>query len=236
MKRIIILLTLILLLTGCSVKYDITITDTEKIKEQITITVDNETALKSSNSLEEYLDYYSNIYTDNQGYGEFAVKTKKGKEFSKFIVKNTYNNLNDYTSSFSFLSMFNKASIERVGNYVTVTTSENEYLKTINGDEFLDEEFFYDDFQISIKFYNKVVNHNADYVDEKNNIYTWDVTKNNPKEYMTFKYSNEKRYDVIIKDWIMINLLPIIIIGTFLVFVIGFIIYILIVRKNNDRI
>ena len=236
MKRIIILLVSILLLTGCSVKYDITITDTEKIKEQITITVDNETALKNSNSLDEYLDYYSNIYTENQGYGEFDVKTKKGKEFSKFIVKNTYNNLTDYTNSFSFLSMFNKASIERVGNYVTVTTSENEYLKTINGDEFLDEEFFYDDFQISIKFYNKVVNHNADYVDEKNNVYTWDVTKNNPKEYMTFKYSNEKRYDVIIKDWVMINLLPIIIIGTFLIFVIGFTIYIYIVRKNNDRI
>lgn len=236
MKRILVLLVSILLLTGCSVKYDITITDKEQIKEEMTITVDNKTAIEKSNSLDEYLDYYSNIYADNQGYGEFNVKTKKGKEFSKFIVKNTYGSLTDYTSSFSFRSMFNKAVIERVGNYVTFTTSENEYLKALNSAEYLDEEFFYEDFIINIKFYNKVVNHNADYVDEKNNIYTWEVTKNNPKDFITFKYSKEKRYDVIFKDWVMVNLLPIIIIGAFLIFAICFGIYIAIVRKNNDRI
>ena len=133
--------------------------------------------------------------------------------------------------------MFNRASIERVGNYVTFTTSENEYLKAINGDEFLDEEFFYEDFKISIKFYNKVVSHNADYVDESNNTYTWDITKNNPKEYITFKFNaKEKRYDVMVKDWIMKNILPISIIGTVIVVAICFGLYIVVVRKNNDRI
>lgn len=236
MKRIFVLLVSILLLTGCSIKYDLLITDKEEVKEKFTITVDNETAIKKSNSVDEYLDYYSNIYTANKGYGQFSIKTKKGKEFSSFIVTNTYSDLNKYVDSYSFISMFNDASIERVGNYVTFTTTENEYLKIIKSDEYLDEEFYYKDLKINIKFYNKVVSHNADFVDEANNVYTWDITKPNPKEYITFKFSNEKRYDVIIKDWIMTNILPISIIGTLLVIVVCFGIYVVIVRKNNDRI
>lgn len=236
MKRLLILLISVILFTGCSVNYDLLITDDEKIHETITIPVRNEEALKKQGSLEEYLDYYSNIYAHNEGYETFNIKTKKGKEVSKFIVTNSYDSLDTYSNSYSFLSVFNKANIERVGKYVKFTTSENEYLKAINGDEFLDEEFFYEEFKINIKFYNKVVDSNADYVDEKNNIYTWDVTKNNPKNYMTFKFSDEKRYDVILKDWFMENLLPIVIFGILLVIIICVGIYIAVVRKNNDKI
>lgn len=236
MKRLFILLGSIILFTGCSINYDLVITDDEKIKETITIPVNNKEALESYDSLDEYLDYYANVYSENQGYGQFKVKTKKGRDVSKFIVTNSYDKLDEYITSFSFISMFNNASIERVGNYVTFTTSENEYLKVLNADEFLDEEFYYDDFKINIKFYNKVVNSNADYVDEANNIYTWDITKTNPKQYITFKFSNSKRYDVIFKDWFMNNILPIAIIGGLIIIIICIGIYTIIVRKNNDKI
>lgn len=234
MKKLLILLISILIFTGCSVNYDIVITDKEQVNEKITVSIDNEYALKKASSVDEFLDYYSELYKSDKKYNKF--KTKKGKEESKFIVTNSYPNLEDFVNSNSFLTMFSDASIEKVGNYVTFKTSNNEYLKQLNSNEFIDEEFYYDDFKINIKFYNKVVNSNADSIDEKNNIYTWDITKNNPKEYITFRFSNQKRYDIIIKDWIMVNLVPIIIIGSLLVVIAGVGIYISIVRKKNDRI
>ena len=236
MKKLLILLISVLIFTGCSVDYDIVITDKEQVNEKIVVSVSNDYALKKADSVDEFLGYYSSMYEGGKNSPNLSIKTKKGKVISKFIATNSFANLNDYVNSTSFLTMFSDASIERVGDYVTFKTSNNEYLKLLNSNEFIDEEFYYEDFKINIKFYNKVTSSNADSIDEKNNIYTWDITKNNPKEFITFRFSSEKRYDIIIKDWLIDNLLPIVIIGTLIVVALLIGLYIAIVRKKNDRI
>ena len=234
MKKVLILLIL-LCLTGCSVQYDLTITDKQQVKEKFYVYVDNDKMLKSHSSIDEYLDYYSNLYTQNEGYEKYKVTTKKSKPSSYFIVKNNYKDLNEYVNSYSFKSMFNDASIEKVGNYTSFKTTKNAYLESIKNNQLISDDTKYESFEISIKFYNEVVSSNADKINKKNNVYTWIVSEDNETDYIHFKIGPKVKYNVIIKDYIQNNIASIIVIGATIttLLVIGAYIYIK-GKKNNE--
>lgn len=227
---------LLIFLTGCSVQYDLTITDKEKVVEKFKIYVDNEEILSSYSTIDEYLDYYSNIYSKNQGYQKYNITTKESKPASYFTVKNSYNSLDDYTKSLSFKSMFNTASIERVGKYVTFTTSKNAYLESIKNGDVISEEDQYENFKISIKFYNEVTDSNAEEVDEKNNIYSWIVSEDSKTDYIYFKIGPKVKYNVVIMDYIQNNLSTIIIISSAVLLLEIVVMFIFIKSKKNNEV
>lgn len=235
MKKFLIFISLILL-TGCSVNYDLTITDKEEVIEEFKVYVDNDEILSSYNSIDEYLDYYSNLYLSNQGYENFKVSTHKGKENSYFKVENSYKDLDSYIGSLSFRSMFTGADIERVGNYITFRTSKNAYLESIKNGEVVSLDSRYENFKISIKFYNEVTASNANEVDEKNNIYTWVVSEDNEADYLYFKIGPKVRYDVVVMDYIQNNLVTIAIVGSTLAILTGIVIFICIKAKKNNEV
>jgi len=235
MKKIIIFF-LLKFLTGCSVQYDLTITDKEKVVENFKIYVPNEEILSSYSTIDEYLDYYSNIYSKNQGYEKFNITTKKSKPSSYFTVKNNYNSLDDYIESLSFKSMFNDAGIERVGKYVIFESSKNAYLESIRTGAVISEEDQYESFKISIKFYNEVTDSNAEEIDEKNNIYSWIVSEDSATDYIYFKIGPKVKYNVVVMDYIQNNLTTIVIIGSAILLLGSIIIFILIKSKKNNEV
>jgi len=235
MKKLVIIL-LVIFLTGCNVKYDLTITDKEEIKENFKVYVDNEEILKEYNSVDEYLDYYSSFYIENQGKQTYDIKTRESNPQSYFDVKNTYKNLDEYITSSTFLTMFNNALIDRTGNYVSFTTSINTFLQSIRNDNLVSEHDADKSFEIRVKFYNEVTSSNADYIDKKNNIYVWNVNKNTTKDYMYFKIGPKVKYDIVIKDYIQTNLTTIIIIGACIILLAGTGGYIYIKSKKNNEV
>ena len=235
MKKIILIIVTLIFLTGCEVKYDLVITDKETVKESFNVYVDNNEIYKSGMTIQEYLDYYSHLYLENEGYENFVVKGIEDKNVSRFLVKRNYSNLDDYIKSYSFKNLFNTASIERIGSYISFTTSNNTYLESIKNDEILSENNENYTYEINIKFYNEVVNHNADKIDEKNNIYTWTIDKNTIKNNIYFKIGPDVRYDVVIKDYIQNNIITISLIGGLLIILILFCGYVYIkIKKNNE--
>lgn len=235
MKKFILML-LVLLMTGCSVQYNLTITDKEEVKEKFYVYVSNDKILQSYSSIDEYLDYYSNIYLQNQGNNNYNIKTKKSKPNSYFIVQREYKNLDDYITSNTFKSMFNSANIERVGKYTSFITSKNAYLESIKNDELISIDSKYENFKISIKFYNEVASSNADEIDKKNNIYTWFVSENDEDDYIYFKIGPKVKYNVVIMDYIQNNLASIIIIFSTIMVVAFAGIYIYIRSKKNNEV
>lgn len=234
MKKIFILILLIFL-TGCDVKYNLTITNKEEVKEKFYVYIDSKTIQNSSMSKNEYLDYYSHLYLQNTGYKNYKVDTKSDDKLSSFIITREYSNLDDYASSISFKNMFNNANIERIGNYTSFQTSKNQFLENINNDELISEDSKNNTYTINIKFYNEVVNHNADKVDEKNNIYTWVINKDTTKDNLYFKIGPKVRYDVMIFDYIQNNLISIIVISGIILFILIASLYIYIkIKKNNE--
>lgn len=234
MKKIIILLC-VLLLTGCSVDYNLVVTDKGEVRENFTIIVDNELALQRYETIDEFLNYYTEYYPQIKGFENYKIKGKDHGNYSTLKVSSKYNSLKEYTKSKSYISMFSNAVVEVQGKYTTFKSSKNFYLEKLNSDIVMEGEVLYDEFKINIKFYNKVVSHNADIVNEKDNIYTWIVTKNNAKDTIEFKTNSEKRYDVIIKDYIENNIVAISIGGVLLLVVlIGGIIFYIKYRKNQE--
>lgn len=236
MKKLIILVTLLLFLSGCEIKYNLLITDEEKIKETISVNIPNETIANYNMSIPEFLDYYSNIYQQNEGYENFNITSKEGKSISSITAIREYGSLDEYKNSYSFKSLFNTATIERIGKYVSFTTSENMFLQSIKNNELVESSEANKTYEISIKFYNEVANHNADKVDEKNNIYTWNINKNTTKDKIYFKIGPKVRYDVKIKDYITNHLFTIIFFGVLFISIIIVSLYFYIKIKKSDEI
>lgn len=235
MRKLIILFAL-LLLTGCDVKYNLVINNKQEVNEKIYVYIDEAMINQSNMSIDEYLDYYSNLYLENEGYKNFKITTKKNDTSGYFIVKNNYNDLNEYINSYSFKNMFNTATIETIGKYTTFKTSVNSYLENLKNDELVNDNMMNYNYTIKIKFYNEIVNHNADKVDEKNNVYTWYVNKDTTKEYIEFKIGPKVRYDVMIFDYIQNNYLIIGVVSLIFISVIIFGLYIVVKAKKNNEI
>jgi len=235
MKKILILISL-LCLTGCSVQYDLTITDKQEVKEKFYVYVANEKMLKTHSSIDEYLDYYSNLYIQNEGYDKYKVTTKKSKPNSYFIVKNSYKDLNEYINSYSFKSMFDDATVEKIGKYTNFKTTKNAYLESIKNNQLISDDTKYDDFRISIKFYNEVVSSNADEIDENNNIYSWIVSEENENDYIQFKIGPKVKYNVMFKDYVQNNMASIITIGVVILSITTAVIIIYQKGKKNNEV
>ena len=55
---------------------------------------------------------------------------------------------------------------------------------------------------IKIQFHNKVIQSNADIVDKKNNLYTWVITRSDHTKKISFQLSSQKRYDIILTEFL----------------------------------
>lgn len=237
MKKVLLVLCIILL-TGCSGEYNLTITDKKRVEENLIISVSNEEILETNSSIEEYLDHYSYVYSTSDNFKGYQIKTKKSKPNSYFKIKRNYKDLEQYVKSNSFKSMFIYADILDTGKYLEFTTSRNDYIYNYQNNMLISEEDKYDSFKINIKFYNEVVDHNADEVDKSNNIYTWyvDVNKSADDSYIHFKLGPKVMYLIKLKDFIMKNMVTIaFILSIFGVFALG-LIYILYKNKKNNEI
>ena len=102
---------LILLVSGCSLKYDLTITDKKEVKEKFYLGVVNEEVASYNYSIDEYLDHYKYIYSTSDNFKDYNIKTKKSNPQSYFVVNRNYKSIDDYIKSNSFLSMFDSATI-----------------------------------------------------------------------------------------------------------------------------
>ena len=110
--------------------------------------------------------------------------------------------------------LFEGANIEEDDNlFVFETTGDYLYNDIFSVDLMSDYIYNLDSITVKIKFYNKVVNHNADSVDEKNNIYTWVLSKDNNYDNIMFQLSNEVKFGIMIKDYLSQHKFIFVIIG-----------------------
>ncbi len=235
MKKVLLVLS-ILFLTGCSVDYNMTVTNKGEVREKFYVYVDNSKILKTSSSIDEYLDTYVTSYRKKQGNEKFSIKAKQRKNDSYFLVSRKYKTLEEYVVSNSFRSMFNSASVERNGKYTTFLTSKNAYLESIKNDDLISDAYKYESFKINIRFYNEVIDSNAAEVDKKNNIYTWYVKEDNEDSYIYFKIGPKVRYDAMLLDFVDNHLAAIITVSSIVAVILGAMSYLVIKSKKNNEV
>ena len=220
MKKKILLVIIVFLITGCSGKYELEIKN-EKVIEKTTALYNSKEVLKDP--YEHTLDI-SLKYDDN---GDFLIhETKKNvKDGDKVGVEltNNYHSIDDFKNYSQIINRcYNANNITNTNNTITIKTS-NEFT-------FLEKIEELDEVTIVIKSNHKLKSTNAD--KKKGATYYWYINKDNYKEkpISLVLHSNKKvwYYDVLKK----LILIILVIGGTVLVAFTGYKLY----RKREDNV
>lgn len=201
----IFLLLLIIILTGCSGNYNLTINKDMSIDEELYLTIDNKEGLyqKTVNIFHE-----NNIPRDN-----YNVSIKSDE--IEITYKEKFSSIEQYLlESKVYHQMFDNIEYNKSGSYIDLYVNEiinlkNDYTVE-NGSNLLDFEVI----QLNINNPFEVNFSNADIVNE--NTYTWTITKNdiNKKLQMQFKPQLDIfPYREVIVTIVIVICLSIIIIG-----------------------
>lgn len=173
-KNKVLLVILLLSLTGCTCKYDLTI-DGDNFKEAITI---------HATSNDEKNSFYNEweIATDKEEYGiglddsdealESIVTSKYDYliDNDNLIFNHTFNRIN-YSNSSAISNCFDTVTTKQYENTIIISTSE----KVLCFEKYRDMT----ELTINITVDRPVISHNADNVN--NNTYTWVMTNNSSK-------------------------------------------------------
>ncbi len=229
--KIIFLSLFIFLYCGCTIDYNLTITNKKKIIESITVLDDNGTILKYNDSIQDFLNMQKKG-VEELGY---EVNTLTGDSESGLFIQNNYNDFTSYTNSEYFTKLFEKANVTYDNGLFKFETSGDYHRNDVFSVD-LSQHYLYnlDKININIKFYNVVESHNADKVDNANNTYTWVLDKKDSYRNIVFKLKDDIRYDIMFKDFFNRNkILIIVLCGVILLLIYGIIKFKRIIKKNN---
>lgn len=231
MKKIIIIM-FAFLLSGCSVNYELTLSEDLSITEEFSILNDAsyysmigevdkvyKTVIDSAMKDTNYINY--NYIEENNLYGVHVDKK--------------YASLEDYKKYTSiYKRLYDDIEISTIEN-ITQIKSVGEYKlahEILNTDVDIDE-LILRDYSINMKVPFKVIMHNADRVDKQNNIYYWDMTKDTTSDKsMEIEFDTSKKFVSLTTIISKIDYTFVIIIAIILVVLIT---YTTIKKKNEEN-
>ena len=188
MKKIFLLITVLLLITGCSTKYELVINDDLTVTEEAFLggTSDfysNFYKSTKKNVLSTMLDGYKEILEEN-GY-EYELITNN----NPYIYLNRkYNSILDYTQKTILLNgYFDKINYTENGNLRKIETEG--YYENNPEDP---NRFYIRELTISIKCPYGVTNHNAKNVNKETNTYYFELSEDNK---ILLEYDVSKKFD-----------------------------------------
>lgn len=181
MKRIkkIILLFLIILLSGCSVEYNLTINEDNSVNEEVVAKeITNRMNTNTGVSGDQAVNYLYEMF-DRAGLST-KLTTKTDEYFTTSTVTGSHATFDDYISNFTS-DVFESAKVKRKGSITTLTFDQTKYLlsNTTRG-------LIYDDITVNIKVPYKVLDSNADTY--KGDTYTWVIGKDENLRQIMIKY------------------------------------------------
>lgn len=212
--KILILFLVLLLSTGCSVDYNLTIDELNAI-EDFSLYVDNNSSNTAmiNDMYQRQTESFFNQDTDDSEY--YEVKKGLTKDKKSLFLNFRYNYpLKKLQNSNAISECFYNKSVTKDQEYITLNTSKG--FDCI----YKDTDLQIEDLTINIKTNLKVVETNSDKV--KKNTYTWHIDKDNYQEkniYMKISYTEENREKSVISEYLAI---PIVMIVTVLLIFVAF--------------
>lgn len=160
-----VLVIVLFLLSGCNVSYNLTFDEYMNVNETI-IGTEYNSVMNNKNISVDYI-----VNTLDQ-IGELLQYTKQpinGTLTSGVNITQDFVNIDDYLSkSYLRSKVFNSININRKSDTIIIkATTRNTKQTTPDGTMAING--------VNIKIPYQVINHNADTVDEQNNIYTWQL-------------------------------------------------------------
>ena len=186
--KIFIFLCLILLLSGCSVEYDLTLNDDLTVSEKVVATEKTKRmeALTKQKG-KQAVNYLYDMFKRN---GEDITLTSREDDYNTYAtVITSHEDINDYASKFSS-DVFDNVNVTKDGNIITFSAEQKELLSSDTNYSLL-----YDDITVNITIPFEVTSNNADKVN--GNTYTWNIKKDSDYKTIEFSYKEGNKKDEI---------------------------------------
>ena len=221
MKKILFLIIALLLITGCSVNYNLKINEDLTILEEASLTgtedfFKNYYKTTKKNVIKDSLELYKDILKTN-GYNYELIEN----DIPYVKVNKKYNNIGSYTKeSILFNDYFDEVKYVEDGNIKKIETvgyNEN------NPDD--PNRFYVRKLSISITCPYKVKNHNAKNVNKKTNTYYYELNSDSSK--ILLEFDSSKKFNPNSDTILMIIVCILVIVGAWVT------IYILNKKKNK---
>lgn len=221
MKRVIFLIGIIFFLSGCSVKYEIDLTN-NGVNESLNV-IETDSSNQYFEMLKDYNDDVPVIYTDQdpdmygsyEGVEFYDINNLSSDTKADFTLSHAFSN-NDFSQSNIINTCYDRVTFTNNANSLNINTSSKFlcFQKYITLDEV----------EIAIKTDKVITSHNADRVE--NNTYIWLLNKDNAQNKSIQINSNPRRIEENPEDDNKLNLtITFIAIGAFIILIIGLFIH-----------
>lgn len=207
-RKIIILLFVITIVSGCTVKYKIEITDDLKIKEKIEVAETNEKFEILGTTNQAYIDTMYDIYSTNSLYKSHKFEKIIGQTESGIKATKEYKNFEEYLNNNQIRkSMFRFINISEENNIITYSATHFRYQEIFNENE---ANFPYDTIEIIIELPFEVIETNADEINE-NGEYIWKINEKTTQPEIKIKFKNKLSLSQKIKKHMNKYIMPVLI-------------------------
>ena len=184
--KIFIFLCLVLLLSGCSVEYDLTLNDDFTVSEKV-VAIEKTKRMEALTKQKgkQAVNYLYNMFKRN---GEDITLTSRDDDYNTYATAIiSHYDINDYASKFSS-DVFDNINVTKDGNIITFSTTQKELLSSDTNYSLL-----YDDITVNITIPFEVTSNNADKVN--GNTYTWNIKKDSDYKTIEFSYKEGNKKD-----------------------------------------
>jgi hypothetical protein len=186
MKKIVLFLSLLFLVSGCSINYNLEFSG-EDILEEIDFSLTESEYDEWNSNQSEKFEEDGYVYFNSQ---QLLAFSDDYEELHKRILNR---NGNSYDVNYSY-----KYNYKNYNRSMVIDSCFSEY-NILNKDDYyyvkLDGPFtcFYDDMNINIKTDRKVIHTNGEY---NNGVYTWKITEDNFKDFeLIFHIDKDEVFD-----------------------------------------
>lgn len=190
MKKGIIILFILLFCTGCSIKYNLKIDRDMNFEENMSIegTLIDYSIETSTEEDEKFIKEYNESMFQNDS--DYSIKENEvnGNKYY-FEIESKENNVMNLKDSNLIKKIYNTVDVNKKSDGTYTFKFSRDY-KDIKDDAYTGLEF--DDLIINIKSKKKIINSNADKVE--NTTYTWEINKNNIKD-IYFEITESNAFD-----------------------------------------
>lgn len=190
MKKKIFTIFTILLLTGCTVNYNIDIKSDKKIDEKISFQESNshisQYGKSITNATENIIDFY--LSGENNIEPQVVIKNRKANDLNKgnnvtYNLKKSISNINSYSKTLFFNYYFKNSSITEENDIYTIYGNNFNWDNVNTLTKNYQYKFDIDKITISIHTDYVVTYNNATNVDIDNNTYYWTVSSTNANSF-----------------------------------------------------
>ena len=193
MKKILLFLPVIFLITGCDVNYELFYKAPDNIVENINVEFSNSNALLYNDSVENYARDMFNGWRDSYDLKNYDYRLSLGAETSNINVSKNHNNLNSIVNNSAFNAFFSNINISKdeSSNNILILSDYVYAVKNVDDDLYLEENTGESSNLYVILRSNYKLNTNADEINDSLGIYKWKFTPDDYNKTLKIVFTND---------------------------------------------